>query len=98
MVTREWLVRQYPLALRHRAARPVVRGAAVALGRRGCCELFANPHLDATARTAGGESSGNAAHDDALALLAPRGLGPAPTDRVAAARPAYVARDPRAGG
>lgn len=72
MVTREWLVRQYPLALRHRAARPVVRGAAVDLGRRGYCELFANPHLDATARTAGGESSGNAVVPVATTVLATR--------------------------
>lgn len=75
MVTHGRLVGYYLLALRHWEAHPAVRElcAGVDLGRRGYCELFAGRHLDATAWTTGGALSGNAAYDDAVALLAHSG-------------------------
>lgn len=77
MVTHGQLVRYYLLALRHWEAHPAVRElcAGIDLGRRGYCELFASRHLDATAWTTGGALSGNAAYDDAVALLSHSGRG-----------------------
>ena len=72
MVTHERLVEHYYRAVRHWEDRPAVQElcASVGLNRRSYAELFASRHLDATTWTTGTGLSGNAAYDDALALLA----------------------------
>ena len=72
MVTHEGLVEHYLHALRHWERYPAVQELceSVGLSRRLYAELCASRQLDATAWTTGKGLSGNAAYDDALALLA----------------------------
>ena len=72
MVTHELLVGHYLHALRHWERYPAVQELceSVGLSRRLYAELCASQQLDATAWTTGRGLSGNAAYDDALALLA----------------------------
>ncbi len=72
MVTHEGLVGHYLHALRHWERYPAVQALceSIGLSRRLYAELCASRQLDATAWTTGKGLSGNAAYDDALALLA----------------------------
>ena len=72
MVTHEGLVGHYLHALRHWERYPAVQELceSIGLSRRLYAELCASRQLDATAWTTGKGLSGNAAYDDALALLA----------------------------
>ena len=72
MVTHKGLVGHYLHALRHWERYPAVQELceSIGLSRRLYAELCASRQLDATAWTTGKGLSGNAAYDDALALLA----------------------------
>ncbi len=72
MVMHEGLVGHYLHALRHWERYPAVQELceSIGLSRRLYAELCASRQLDATAWTTGKGLSGNAAYDDALALLA----------------------------
>jgi hypothetical protein len=75
MVTHQQLVGHYLQALRHWERHPAVRELceSIGLSRRLYAELCASRQLDAMAWTTGRGLSGNAAYDDALALLAAPG-------------------------
>ncbi len=87
MVTHEGLVGHYLHALRHWERHPAVQELceSIGLSRRLYAELCASRQLEAKAWTTGKGLSGNAAYDDALALLA---AGPEPVTQLdASVRP-----------